>query len=179
MAGQIGYTGYSGGDNLLNSFQLVKTDLNFSGTTRDVTITSVDSNFVLIQPMWNFATSGGLSRDICNIELTSATNIRLTKSDTLTSGTSIFLNIYEYNPDFVRSNQFVNGTFTSGSFKDITISSVNTDKCIIVNHGYNTDESTFTNVGTAAELTSTTNARIYVVASTATATVRAQILEFN
>jgi hypothetical protein len=176
-----GYFGNFVGGGGINSVQTVTVDFNsdFStNTTVNKTITAVDTSSTLLIPHFN---PGGASndRDVCNIELTSSTNILFTRAATNVSGTTLTVQVIEFNPASILSNQVISASYTSSTPVDIAISSVDTGKAYISNLGYDSDNGLSSAEPThRAELTSDTNARLFCVSSTGSATVRGQVIEF-
>lgn len=168
MSGLIGFNGtFVGGGGSVVSTQLVESDTNFSGTTRDIAITSVNTAATAIFMM---LTSGGngANQDSVTAHLTSSTNLRLTKGSSSIGATLVKAQVIEYDASTIESIQTVSFSgAASGDSKDITLGTTlsSTDNAIVYSHGVSTSETTTRFEPRAAWLTSTTNVRAYVRAS--------------
>lgn len=177
---QIYRLGGGGIASVLTSHQTVSTDTDFAGTTRNITITSVDISNVIMIPQIS-AISGPLDRACANFELTSSTNLRLTKGSASNGSVSntFEIEIWEVNPELIKSNQFISSAYTAVAFDDVTITAVVVDNSIAISHFYDNDSGNGSQTRhNRANLTSTTNARLAAVPDFGSGTVRGQVIEF-
>lgn len=179
---------------LIKSQQIIQTDAGFSGASpRNITISSVDTDKVLmtVETMGIYESGSNNSTYVnaCTFELTTATNLQLNKFSTVTRAEAKFkVTIEEIYPENIVSNNFYNSTSValtgSETYIDITITAVtNTDKCQVRAHGYRMDDNHLCGGHVlAAELTSTTNVRVYIAPTTGAATldeIRVQVMELT
>lgn len=148
----------------ITSKQVIATDSNFAATTRNITITSVTTANVVMFVQTTVQGGNGENRDSCYFEITTSTNLRLTKNSSSAGASEFLVTIFEINPSAFTSNQFINASVTSSAanYKDITISSIDTSKSFGIPHLYSSTRTSATSMGAAAiELTSSTNARYW------------------
>lgn len=165
----------------ITSRQIISTDASFAATTRDITITSVNtSNVIMVPQRSDGAANADPSRDSTSFSLTSSTNLRLTKGTASTgSGEPIIVQIFEINPSAFTLNQFISKTETpqSSAYMDITITAVDTAKTFVIPHGVSTAKNTGHCELGSINLTTTTNARFYMSQTQSTnTTVKGQVI---
>lgn len=172
--------GGSGSGSVIKSVQHISTDMNFTGTTRNITISSVNAAFSIA--VYSVTSGGnGVNRDSCAIRLTSNTNLELTKNSSSIGATQLEIQIIEFQPSSVRSVQNIvaSGTISS-DYIDSAITEVDLSKTIVFPGGVITSETTQRAIFAQAFLTSSTNVRMYVRASgSPTVTARASVVELK
>lgn len=176
--------GIGGNSQFIKSTQEVAASANFSGTSNNTSITSVESdNCLMIVGCHNNTTTGNKQgyKNLCNVQL-SDTQITLTKNSSTAGSYSYIVQIIEFFPEIVVSNQFINVTgASSNGYEDRTITAISTSNALITSHHglYTSDTNNYTYFPTYTEITSTTNLRIangYTGAIPST-NIRGQVLE--
>ena len=178
MQGYFGnFVGGSGSG--IKSIQTITVSSAFTGTTDTITISAVDTNNTVL--LVGIEKESEDTRFCMNFQLTSSNSILATKNSTSSIPSFMMpIQIIEYKPEVVKSNQFVSSAYVPGQkFRDVTVTAVDLNKSLAFRHGLTSDRSDGGRLGEGARMTSTTNLRLSTNDRAANGTVRGQVIEFN
>lgn len=148
-----------------------------SSTTTNVTISSV----VMANTFIAYGSRDATSDNTYTIELTSSTNVRLTKVAAIAVSRNTRYAVIEFVSGILKSNQFVNIALTSLTSNTATITAVDTSKTVGLWNGYNssTSDTAGNTLFLGVTLTNSTTVTGTVNASSAnTKRIAAQFIEF-
>ena len=180
------YGNYVGGQNIV-SYQEVPATANFSGTSTTVSLgTTIDANSsIMIVKFHNNTASGNKEgyNNLCNFQL-SNTQVTVTKYNATAGSYTYTLEIVEFDPLIIKSNQFVSANVNSSNgYVDVAVSAISlSNKRITLHHGNTTTEANnwlgFSPEATMQSTTSLTLGALYT-GTLQTKQVRGQVLEFT
>lgn len=187
MSGMIGFVAsLVGGENIISQ-QVLTPTANFSGTSTTASLsTTVDADYsIMIIGFHNNTTTGNKEGDknLCNFQL-SDTQVTITKNNTNVGSYQYVVEVIEFSPDIVESNQFLSSSTTSSNgYVDISTSTVNlSNKYIVIHHGNTTTETNnYLGMSDYANMESATSLRLGALytGSSQTKEVRGQVLAFK
>lgn len=168
----------------VKSVQYVTGTVAASTSNEDVTISSVDVDNTVVHHLGSYPSNSVTTfESMTTVTLLNATTVRFTKDNTASvSGTVCYAVVVEYTGGIASIQQVSHDLAAADTFDDVTISSVDTDKTVLLHNGFfaYTSESDH-RTRPSIDLTSSTTVQVRRQADSGSPIINVKftVLEFN